>query len=610
MKETGVCQYCGRVFYGNFASLKKHEAKCEKNPIFQYSENVVMLETGKQYHPTQKVKYVCEVCGKETVCQFQNFKGTKCPHCRGGEKLKERFLNYDWSIRNAKAKQTFLEKYGVENPNQIEQVRQKIEQTNLKKYGVKHVFQAKEVQEKIKQTCLERYGTDHFFQAEEVKEKIRQTQIERYGKWYTSTNEYKQKCEQTCLKKYGVPSHNQAKVCKEKMMQTFLNHYGVDNVRKSVYMAQHRKQRYEYDNIRFDTMPELAFYIYWTDLGKIVEHNSVSFSYFLDGKVHKYFPDFKIDEDLYEIKGDQFLKEDGTWQNPFDHSQDKLFEAKHQCAIKNHVHILYGQDYQKYIDYVVKTYSKDFLEIFKTDLPFPYSNASFTDKSNYGLIRHFHKSIYEANRKGYLSPIEAWKDKNLIKKSALNRLQYVNSCSSKDVLRGFSVAKIAPKVSVFSPSMAAKLIKQYLGEYSTIVDPFSGFSGRLLGSAECGKTYVGKDLNEKHVAESNEIIHYRNLQNCSVVVEDILKKENVEEYDCLFTCPPYEDKEHWNENDMPKTCDEWIDICMKMYKCKKYLFVVDETKKYKSSIVNIIKNKSHFGENYEKIILIEGASFR
>ena len=74
----------------------------------------------------------------------------------------------------------------------------------------------------------------------------------------------------------------------------------------------------------------------------------------------------------------------------------------------------------------------------------------------------------------------------------------------------------------------------------------------------------------------------------------------------LFTCPPYGGKEHWNKNndEVEMSCDEWIDICLDKYKVNKYLFVVDKTEKYKNNIVETIENKSHFGTNYEYVILI------
>jgi len=105
---------------------------------------------------------------------------------------------------------------------------------------------------------------------------------------------------------------------------------------------------------------------------------------------------------------------------------------------------------------VQETYTRDFIPLFKTHLEFPYhklKSITFDD-----IIRYFHKSIFDANVNGYVSPLAAWNNKDLVYKSALNRLKYVGSCKPEDVVRGFSVAKIAPKVSVFKASLAKRLI--------------------------------------------------------------------------------------------------------------------------------------------------------
>jgi hypothetical protein len=103
------------------------------------------------------------------------------------------------------------------------------------------------------------------------------------------------------------------------------------------------------------------------------------------------------------------------------------------------------------------------------------------------------------------------------------------------------------------------------------------------------------------------IINYFDMKNCSVSQTDLLNAEetNYDKNYAFFTCSPYEDKEIWNENETIKSCDEWIDLCLEKHKCKKYLFVVDKTEKYKNNIVEIIENKSHFGSNNEYVILIE-----
>ena len=78
------------------------------------------------------------------------------------------------------------------------------------------------------------------------------------------------------------------------------------------------------------------------------------------------------------------------------------------------------------------------------------------------------------------------------------------------------------------------------------------------------------------------------------------------EYECLFTCPPYADKEQWQ--DVPistNTCDDWIDECIKRFKCRSYVFVVDQTNKYNNNVVDVIENKSHLNNNKEFIIVID-----
>ena len=54
-----------------------------------------------------------------------------------------------------------------------------------------------------------------------------------------------------------------------------------------------------------------------------------------------------------------------------------------------------------------------------------------------------------------------------------------------------------------------------------------------------------------------------------------------------------------------KSCDDWIDLCLNNFNCKKYLFVVDDTIKYKNNIVYYINNKNHFYKNNEYVILID-----
>lgn len=64
-----------------------------------------------------------------------------------------------------------FKKYGVENPLQSDEIKQKSKQTCLKRYGVEYVLQDKNIRKRIQNTCLEKYGVITPGKAEEVKEK-------------------------------------------------------------------------------------------------------------------------------------------------------------------------------------------------------------------------------------------------------------------------------------------------------------------------------------------------------------------------------------------------------------------------------------------------------
>lgn len=73
--------------------------------------------------------------------------------------------------RMEKAKQTNLERYGVENASQCDFVKEKVKQTNLERYGVECSLQCDTVKEKAKQTNLERYGVKYAQQNAKIAEK-------------------------------------------------------------------------------------------------------------------------------------------------------------------------------------------------------------------------------------------------------------------------------------------------------------------------------------------------------------------------------------------------------------------------------------------------------
>lgn len=611
---------------------------------------------------TTNAFFTCEKCGKRSGVQLKSFiknKSLICSACKAIEtnemkygyknsfsnpavqsKAHESLINKYGRVGLAcqeikdKATETNVKKYGAPNPLSLNtEPYKKRNETVQKKYNVSNVFQDEQVKEKCKKAWINNYGVDNPSKSEKVldriektnlksigvswpmqsptvQDKLKATNLEKFGSEYVmGTDYFKEKSKQTYFEKHGVTSPLQNPDVKKRIKMSNLEKYGVEWFSQTPEFATLRSTKFMYDSKSFDSSWELAFYIYCIDNNKTITRPTKKFAYDYNGTTHYYHPDFEVDGKLYEIKGPQFFKKDGTMQNPYNHELDGLFEAKHQCGLKNDVIFITNEDIKKYFNYVNSTYTKDFINLFKKNIPFPYPNVELKDKSDFGIIQHFHKSIYHANRHGKRCPYDAWLDKDLVLKSALNRLRYKKRCKPSDILQGFNIAKIAPKVSVFNPKLAEQLINRYIPNVDIIFDPFSGFSGRMLGAFNCGKQYFGFDINEDHVRESNEIIEYKKIGDmCSVELKDLLSSKT-KDYTylrgtALFTCPPYNNKEQWGCNEQYKNCDEWIDLCIEKYKVDKYLFVVDKTEKYSDKIVEVIHNKSHFGCNDELILLI------
>jgi len=88
----------------------------------------------------------------------------------------------------------------------VDCVENKIKESFLEKYGMENPLKSQEIVNKRKQTCLEKYGEDNPSKVDFIKEKIVRVQLEKYGSLYNQTEEYKIRCEKTCMERYGVKS--------------------------------------------------------------------------------------------------------------------------------------------------------------------------------------------------------------------------------------------------------------------------------------------------------------------------------------------------------------------------------------------------------------------
>ena len=235
---------------------------------------------------------------------------------------------------NNKKRETCEKKYGkgITNPSQAQCIKDKKTQTSLKHYGVTNPNKVPEVRRKIEQTCIESYGAKSPFESKQIQEKIAQTN----------------------LKNLGVANPFELKSVSIKGLQGRLKKYG---------SVGGKMKCYSYDGITFDSSWELAVWIYHKDNHIQIERQPIQLHYEMDDSMHIYLPDFRINGQLVEVKGDHLFDEFG---NPiFDHKHS--WKEKYQCMIDNKVIIWRYKDVQPFLEYVSQKYGKDYLKSFRVN---------------------------------------------------------------------------------------------------------------------------------------------------------------------------------------------------------------------------------------------------
>lgn len=241
----------------NYKNINRYLEKGYEFPTFINKDGNISVKRGtklkvKTIHLDIKsgsiIKYKCDYCGKEIEIRYCDYMkhyqdGNKnepdcCINCiskKTQSKLIDKYgVNTPFALKEVRDKRdkTVKDKYGVDNVFQLKDVQNKSRETNLKKYGNEWYTQTDEYKIRAKETCLDKYGYDNASKSPEIIEKIKQSQIDKYGMLYSQTEEFKEKYKNTCIEKYGVENLFQADFIKEKIIEFNINNYGVKHPMK------------------------------------------------------------------------------------------------------------------------------------------------------------------------------------------------------------------------------------------------------------------------------------------------------------------------------------------------------------------------------------------
>lgn len=180
VKIEYLCDYCNKeiitIVYADYkrrinetnkmACRKCFSKKAEETNLLRYGAS--SYAKTNEFHDAMKDMMI-EKYGVNHYSKTKEYKEKWHNTCedRYGKDYRKQFVN--------KAFETFYNKTGYDYPSQSPEVREKIVQSYIDHYGVSNPQLSSEVRKHSEKTCLERYGYKTPFQSPEIKSKIAQT---------------------------------------------------------------------------------------------------------------------------------------------------------------------------------------------------------------------------------------------------------------------------------------------------------------------------------------------------------------------------------------------------------------------------------------------------
>jgi len=289
-------------------------------------------------------------------------------------------------------------------------------------------------------------------------------------------------------------------------------------------------------------------------------------------------------------------------KNPNESNDDYIFRIVETYQKKGFPYKNYSEDKLK----------KEWYSLVKSQYIIPECNIIKWRRNGLSLADSFHKHIFELHRKNKISPIDLFKNKDLF----IDCLK--NHCSINGVLTyaGIHCALCgnvkSPRLNNFPPLIARDIFNYYCKDGYRIIDPCSGFSGRLIGASVSKRNieYTGIDPSTKTyygLINTKQFIQQLKPEfKCNIIhgcAESELNNFTNESFDFCLSSPPYFDTEHYsNENTQShikyNSYDKWRNDFLN--KILKEIFRILKNDRY--TVINIGKfGKYNISEDIIKL---------
>ncbi len=143
-------------------------------------QNITLLReyNEEELNSLKFIDFKCVECNQDTSKRFE-FIIKYTPRCH----------TCSYADKGNKARKTMLQRYGVKNISQLDEIKNKKKETTFKNYGVEHNSQSDIIKNKKIHTCMNNLGVQYSQQSQEIRNKSKQTCLINYGVEYPSQSQ-------------------------------------------------------------------------------------------------------------------------------------------------------------------------------------------------------------------------------------------------------------------------------------------------------------------------------------------------------------------------------------------------------------------------------------
>lgn len=342
------------------------------------------------YHYYNKLSNTpkCKICCKQT--KFISFNKGYNKYCSRKCTMSDKEVI---DKRNEESRKTNLQKWGVDNPMKIEEIKNKVKKTNLEKWGVDNPMKVDEIKDKVKKTNLEKWGVD----------------------WYQQSDEFKNKSIKSYLSKYGETHHMKNKKFIEKIKEENINRWGVDNFTKTKSFKKIMDNYYKSDEFIENIKKQKEF-------RKLKEIN--------------YYTNYNEDYHLIEIEFDN-LKLNCPYCNQNFNINKQLYYLRNKnnqvcCTICNKTNVSnISFEEKELLKFIKEIYDGEIIENYKNkyeiDIYLPGLNIGFEFNGIWYHSENYKEISYHQNKTFYFNEIgirifHIWEDDWIYKKEIIKSM--------------------------------------------------------------------------------------------------------------------------------------------------------------------------------------------